>query len=238
MNDIVKHLKAFYKHKALYVKTGTYYSKRKNKPQYFYIFITGFMACGKTTLASILKNYLPGYYLDTDLIIQAREHMTITSIFNTKGEQYFRAKEIETIETLLTQPELYLDSSNDSKPVWNSKKHMVNPQCTNLSMVCCKKSHYLHLPELIIVSLGGGAIAQNQVRKILAQHYSKLLVVWLNVPYNTIVNRLQRLHDRPLFNVMQNSIAFLKLYKKRKRLYKYCHDSTMYSSGIKHWIQQ
>ena len=70
--------------------------KTKNKT----LFIIGLPSCGKTTLSKMLAEYLNYNFYDMDLIIEEKEKMKISAIFELYGEKYFREKESEVLENL------------------------------------------------------------------------------------------------------------------------------------------
>ncbi len=57
------------------------------------IILIGFMGSGKTTIAKQLAYELDKTFTDFDDIIQHNTNMTISEIFGTKGESFFRLKE-------------------------------------------------------------------------------------------------------------------------------------------------
>ncbi len=57
------------------------------------VYLVGFMAAGKTTLARALARRLDWAAADIDDLIEAREHITVAEIFARHGEAYFRAVE-------------------------------------------------------------------------------------------------------------------------------------------------
>lgn len=59
------------------------------------IYLTGFMASGKSTIGPILANTLGWNFLDLDKVIEDEAGKSIKSIFEDEGETYFR--ELETI---------------------------------------------------------------------------------------------------------------------------------------------
>jgi shikimate kinase len=61
------------------------------------IYLVGFMASGKTTVARALALRLGWRFEDVDELIEARERSTIAEIFTTQGEPYFRAVEREIL---------------------------------------------------------------------------------------------------------------------------------------------
>ena len=65
------------------------------------IYLVGFMAAGKTTLAQALARRLGWRAEDVDLLIEARERRTVADIFAREGELYFRAVERQVILSLI-----------------------------------------------------------------------------------------------------------------------------------------
>src|SRR5262245_16797473 len=57
------------------------------------IYLVGFMAAGKTTLARALARRLQWQAVDIDEQIERRERMTVAEIFAKHGESYFRGVE-------------------------------------------------------------------------------------------------------------------------------------------------
>ena len=67
------------------------------------IYLVGFMAAGKTTLAQALARRLGWRAEDVDLLIEARERRTVADIFAREGEPYFRSVERQVIWSLLPE---------------------------------------------------------------------------------------------------------------------------------------
>jgi len=61
------------------------------------IYLVGFMAAGKTTLARALAKRLGWQAVDIDEVIEQRERLTVTEIFARRGEAYFRTLEREVL---------------------------------------------------------------------------------------------------------------------------------------------
>ncbi len=57
------------------------------------IYLVGFMAAGKTTLARALAKRLDWQAVDIDELVEQREHEPVAAIFAKHGEAYFRAAE-------------------------------------------------------------------------------------------------------------------------------------------------
>ena len=65
------------------------------------IYLVGFMAAGKTTVARAVAARLGWRVEDVDELIEARERKTIADIFSKQGEPYFRGVEREILRLLL-----------------------------------------------------------------------------------------------------------------------------------------
>jgi shikimate kinase len=61
------------------------------------IYLVGFMAAGKTTLARAVAKRLDWQAVDIDELIERRDHLSVAEIFAKRGEAYFRALEREVL---------------------------------------------------------------------------------------------------------------------------------------------
>lgn len=64
------------------------------------LILVGFMGAGKSSVGRILARRLGRCFLETDDMIVAKEGTSIPEIFATKGEEYFRSLEDETLDLL------------------------------------------------------------------------------------------------------------------------------------------
>jgi len=64
------------------------------------IYLLGLPGSGKTTLGRPLAESLGIDFKDMDDIIEAKEQMSIPTIFSTKGEEYFRRVENEVLKEI------------------------------------------------------------------------------------------------------------------------------------------
>ena len=65
------------------------------------IILTGFMGVGKTSVGTRLAKDLDYAFVDTDALIESDQKTTITEIFSTFGEPYFRDVETRIIRKVL-----------------------------------------------------------------------------------------------------------------------------------------
>ena len=68
------------------------------------IVLTGMMGAGKTTVAQRLARNLEGYTaVDTDILIEFQENLSISKIFEEFGEDYFRKLEHKVIKKIFSK---------------------------------------------------------------------------------------------------------------------------------------
>jgi shikimate kinase len=68
------------------------------------VYLVGFMAAGKTTVARALAKRLDWRALDIDEIVEQRERLSVTDIFAKHGESYFRMAERDALAHQLGVP--------------------------------------------------------------------------------------------------------------------------------------
>jgi shikimate kinase len=73
-------------------------SKDKN------IVLVGYMGSGKSTVGRKAAKAMGYDFLDTDVLIEKEEGMTIAKLFEEKGEAYFRERETNIIQRLIDEP--------------------------------------------------------------------------------------------------------------------------------------
>jgi|SRR5580704_12401188 shikimate kinase len=64
------------------------------------VYLAGFMASGKTTVARVLADRLGWEFIDLDAEIEASENTTIAQLFETRGEPEFRRIETEALRKI------------------------------------------------------------------------------------------------------------------------------------------
>ena len=68
------------------------------------VYLVGFMAAGKTTIARALAKRLDWRAVDIDDVVERREHLPVADIFAKYGEPYFRVAEREALAEQLGVP--------------------------------------------------------------------------------------------------------------------------------------
>ena len=83
------------------------------------------MGCGKTTLGIKLSKKLNYKFLDTDSVIEREEGMTVSEIFDQKGERYFRECEQKLIKELANSNKCVI-STGGGFPCFNNNMLRLN----------------------------------------------------------------------------------------------------------------
>ena len=83
------------------------------------------MGCGKSTIGKKLSAILNLKFFDTDAWIEGRQGMTISEIFATKGELFFRDLETEVLQELLEKKETMVISVGGGLPVREENRRLL-----------------------------------------------------------------------------------------------------------------
>jgi shikimate kinase len=80
------------------------------------IFLIGFMGSGKTHWGTRIAEKLQFPFYDLDAVVVNSEGMNISEIFASKGEEYFRYVEKQTLEDLVNREENFVLSAGGGTP--------------------------------------------------------------------------------------------------------------------------
>jgi len=132
----------------------------------------GMMGSGKTSIGFLIAKKLKLDFIDIDKEIEKKLGLSISKIFEEKGEDYFRK-----FEEKITLKKLKFHST--------------------------------------VISLGGGAFTNNNVRKeVLKNNIS----FWLNWNFEILLKRIKNSKKRPIaFNSTDNEL--IDLIKRRSSIY-------------------
>lgn len=89
-------------------------------------FVIGYMACGKTTYAQALARQSGAIPIDLDAAIEQREGCPIPTIFNERGEPYFRQIERATLLDIIAARENVVIATGGGTPCHLDNIHLMN----------------------------------------------------------------------------------------------------------------
>lgn len=89
------------------------------------IVLLGYMASGKSVIGNLLSKKMGLKFIDLDNFIEEREKMTISMIFDLKGEIYFRRKENVYLVELLNLKENCIISLGGGTPCYGNNMEKI-----------------------------------------------------------------------------------------------------------------
>ncbi|NLN25155.1 MAG: shikimate kinase [Bacteroidetes bacterium] len=82
------------------------------------IILIGYMGSGKSTVGSKLATRLNLVFKDLDTEIEQREKMSLSALFDIKGELYFRKLEMQVVKELLDTNESFVLATGGGTPCY------------------------------------------------------------------------------------------------------------------------
>ena len=84
------------------------------------------MGAGKSTIGKELASRLNYRFIDTDLLIEERENLSISELFQQKGETYFRKVEREVLIEASCYDENFVMSTGGGAPCFMDNMELLN----------------------------------------------------------------------------------------------------------------
>ena len=95
------------------------------------IVLLGYMASGKSSIGKRLSKKLSMSFLDLDNYIIDREKMSISKIFETRGEVYFRLIEHKYLKEVLNKDENFILALGGGTPCYANNMKILNKEEIN-----------------------------------------------------------------------------------------------------------
>lgn len=89
------------------------------------IFIIGYMASGKTTIGKALAKKINFQFIDLDQYIENKEERSVSDIFATRGEIYFRNIETKYLIELIDKDEKSIISLGGGTPCYGNNLELL-----------------------------------------------------------------------------------------------------------------
>ena len=97
------------------------------------IVLLGYMGCGKTTIGKIISKITGKRFIDLDSYIESTTNQTISNIFSSKGEVYFRKIESDSLKLIMSKYDNIILSLGGGTPCYSN----------NLALIKDSKSFFL-----------------------------------------------------------------------------------------------
>lgn len=132
------------------------------------IILTGFMGCGKTTVGIRLSYRLRRAMEDTDKLIEKEEGRTISEIFKTDGEAFFRDLETECLKKLILTAKNMILSVGGGLPVREENRALLKELGTVVYLRASAETIYERTKHDTSRPLLQGDDPQGKIRTLLA----------------------------------------------------------------------
>jgi shikimate kinase len=97
------------------------------------IILLGYMGCGKSSVGITLATHLNYKFIDLDDFIEQQEQQSISEIFKTKGDLYFRKIEHQALDALLAKKDIVL-ALGGGTPCYFNNMERINKASNTISI--------------------------------------------------------------------------------------------------------
>lgn len=133
------------------------------------VILIGFMGCGKTTVGLKLSYRLRRSVIDTDKEIEREEKRSISDIFATDGEEYFREKETACLRKLLTSTGNQIISVGGGLPLREVNRELLHELGQVFYLRASAETIYERVKNDTTRPLLQGADPQSKIRTMLSE---------------------------------------------------------------------
>jgi shikimate kinase len=89
------------------------------------VILVGYMGSGKSTVGKLLASKLGVLFYDLDSVIEDIEQLSISNLFEKKGEIYFRKSENKILQQILHKEESFVLSLGGGTPCYHNNHEML-----------------------------------------------------------------------------------------------------------------
>ncbi len=90
------------------------------------IVLVGFMGTGKSTIAKLLAKQLAWTLVDTDDLVEQKQGRTISELFQTRGESYFRKVESDVLREVMAEKRQIVATGGGSVLLPENRRYMLD----------------------------------------------------------------------------------------------------------------
>ena len=168
------------------------------------IVLIGFMGSGKTTVGQLLAKNLGYRFLDTDEYIEQTTGKTISTIFATYGEEYFRLLETKIVEELATSLSNTVVSTGGGLPLREKNANILKGMGQVIFLKISKEVVLNRLQGDTNRPLLQGENVEERVENLLTERFDK---------YKKAAHYMVCVDQRSEQEVMEHILAQVKLLK-------------------------
>lgn len=152
------------------------------------IVLLGYMASGKSVVGKILAEALNIQFIDLDDFIEDREQLSITKIFETKGEIYFRKKEGDYLRELLNFNESLIISLGGGTPCYGKNLEYIKNKSTSFYLKASIDTIFERLKNETFQRPLVAAIGTENLKEYVAKHLFERAPYYENADHTILAN--------------------------------------------------
>ena len=133
------------------------------------IILIGFMGCGKSSVGYRLSYAMRRTLIDTDKLIEKQQNMTISQIFQEKGELAFRQMETDCLKHLIETADRQIISTGGGLPIKEENHALLKQLGTVYYLKVTKEAVYERLKEDTTRPLLQGDNPRNKIEELLSK---------------------------------------------------------------------
>lgn len=152
------------------------------------IVLLGYMASGKSAVGKVLAAALNSQFIDLDEFISAREQLSITQIFETKGEIYFRKKEGVYLQELLNLNQSSVISLGGGTPCYGNNMEFIENKSASFYLKASIDTIFERLKNETSQRPLVAAIGTENLKEYIAKHLFERAPYYEGANHTILVN--------------------------------------------------
>jgi shikimate kinase len=152
------------------------------------IVLLGYMASGKSAVGKVLAAALNSQFIDLDEFISEREQLSITQIFETKGEIYFRKKEGVYLQELLNLNQSSVISLGGGTPCYGNNMEFIENKSTSFYLKASIDTIFERLKDETSQRPLVAAIGTENLKEYIAKHLFERAPYYEGASHTILVN--------------------------------------------------
>ncbi|NEW78436.1 MAG: shikimate kinase [Gelidibacter sp.] len=152
------------------------------------IVLMGYMASGKSASGRILSEKLNSQFIDLDSFIEERELLSISQIFETKGEIYFRKKEGIHLQELLNSKESFVLSLGGGTPCYGNNMDFIANKSSSFYLKASIDTIFERLKNETSQRPLVAAIGAENLKEYIAKHLFERAIYYEKAHHTILVN--------------------------------------------------
>ncbi|WP_372795207.1 shikimate kinase [Lutibacter sp.] len=167
------------------------------------IVLLGYMASGKSAVGTILSNKLGVQCIDLDNFIEENEQSTISEIFKTKGEIYFRKKEGEYLKELLNLKEDCIISLGGGTPCYGNNMEFIENNSKSFYLKASINTLFDRLNGETLKRPLVASIGKENLKEYIAKHLFERTLFYQRAQHTVTVD------EKSIFKIVDEIVELL-----------------------------